>query len=285
MHPLTKVLVVLAALLSIALAALTIAYTGNAEKIRAEFQSERELRQAAQDAAARDMTSHESERVRLRSENDALVSQIAGLTATIDNLQREGARLMADLQNAQAEGLGVQAKIDQLTATNQTLSNLIAQYRTEVTTLRENELRYAQREIELADRASDLSGQLEVAVENNRALQEQLVSLRDQLASAAGGAAAGVSSVSDTIRPSFPISARVTDVRTDATGRVMVQIDAGSNDRLRERMELSLVRGGQFLGKVIVQAVDIEESVGRVDFLSMPVTEIRSGDMVMSVIQ
>ncbi|MBL0921175.1 MAG: hypothetical protein IBJ10_03490 [Phycisphaerales bacterium] len=285
MHPLTKVLVVLAALLSIALAALTIAYTGNAERVRAEFQSERELRQAAQDAAARDMTSHESERTRLRSENDALQAQIAGLTSTIDNLQREGARLMADLQNAQAAGLGVQAKIDQLTATNQTLTTLIAQYRTEVTTLRSNELRYAQREIELSDRASDLSGQLEVAVENNRSLQEQLVSLRDQLASAAAGAGAGSTAAGDTIRPSFPIQARVTSVRTDATGRVLVQIDAGSNDRLRERMELSLVRGNQFLGKVIVQAVDIEESVGRVDFLSMPRTEVRQGDMVMSVIQ
>ncbi len=285
MHPLTKVLVVLAALLSVALAALTIAYTGNAEKIRSEFQSERELRQAAQDAASRDMTAHEAERNRLRSENDALQAQISGLTSTIDNLQRDNSRMMADLQTAQAEGLSVQAKLDQLTATNQTLSNLIAQYRTEVTNLRENELRYAQREIELADRSSDLSGQLEVAVENNRSLQEQLVSLRDQLASAQAGAAAGTTGSMDSIRPSFSINARVTDVRTDSAGRVLVQIDAGSNDRLRERMELSLVRGGQFLGKVIVQAVDIEESVGRVDFLSMPQTEVRPGDMVMSVVQ
>lgn len=285
MHPLTKVLVVLAALLSVALAALTIAYTGNAEKIRSQFQAERDLRQAAQDAANRDLSAHTAEQMRLRTENETLQSQIAGLTSTIDNLQRENSRTMADLQNAQAEGLGVQAKIDQLTATNQTLSNLIAQYRTEVTTLRENELRYAQREIELADRASDLSGQLEVSVENNRSLQEQLVSLRDQLASAATGSAGAGSTAADTIRPSFPIQARITDVRKDSTGRVMVQIDAGSNDRLRERMELSLVRGNQFLGKVIVQAVDIEESVGRVDFLSMPVTEVRTGDMVMSVIQ
>ncbi len=197
MHPLTKVLVVLAALLSVALAALTIAYTGNAEKIRSEFQSERELRQAAQDAASRDMTAHEAERNRLRSENDALQAQISGLTSTIDNLQRDNSRMMADLQTAQAEGLSVQAKLDQLTATNQTLSNLIAQYRTEVTNLRENELRYAQREIELADRSSDLSGQLEVAVENNRSLQEQLVSLRDQLASAQAGYITGQALVVD----------------------------------------------------------------------------------------
>lgn len=284
MHPLTKVLAVLAALMSLALATLTIVYTANAESVRAGYLSERSRREAAEEASNRDRASYNTELLRKQAESDALNNQIAELRGVIADMQRDNARLLADVQTAKAAEASVQAKIDQLSATNQTLSNLISQYRTEVQTLRESELRYAQREIELADRNSDLTGQLEVALENNRALQEQLVELRDQLASARAGGA-GAAGEGGAVVASIPVRARVTGVRRDANGALLVQIDAGANDRLREQMELSIVRGNQFLAKVVLQAVDIEESVGRVDFLSRPETAIQTGDLVMSLVQ
>lgn len=280
MHPVTKVLVVFAALLSIGLAALTIAFTANAERIRADFSAERESAAAARDAASRDMAAHNEERNRLRAEIDALHNQVSELTSRLDAVQRENSRLLADLKSAETGALAVQAQLDQLTATNETLSNIIARYRDEVTTLRDNELRYAQREIELSDRVSDLSGQLEVAIENNRALQEQLVEMRDQLA--AGGAARTGETIA---RAAIPVRARITGVKRSPSGDLLVQIDAGSNDQLRERMELSIVRGDRFLAKVVITTVDITESVGRVDFLGRPATEIRAGDYVISLVQ
>lgn len=282
MHPVTKVLVVLAALLSIALAALTIAFTANAERLRGDFVNEREAAQAARDAASRDMSAHSEERNRLRSEIDSLHNQVSEMTSRLDGMQRENSRLLAELRTAESASLAVQAQLDQLSATNETLSNLIARYRDEVTSLRESGLRFAQREIGLSDRVSDLSGQLEVALENNRALQEQLVEVRDQLAAAATGETVDRDAVA---RPSMPIRARITDVRRGPAGDLLVQIDAGQNDMLRAMMELSIVRGDRFLGKVVLQTVDIAASVGKVDFLGLPATEIRSGDYVISVIQ
>lgn len=286
MHPLTKVLVVLAALLSIALAAFTIAYTANAERLRSDFADARELARAAQEQATRDGSAHATERARLEAQLTDLGNQVSGLQAGLANLQRDNARLLADVKNAEADKLSVQAKIDQLSATNQTLSALISKYRDEVTTLRGNELGYARREIELSDRASDLAGQLEVALENNRSLQEQLVELRDQLAGSARSGAGGVASAGgERIKPTSAIRARVTGVRKDPTGTILVQIDQGSSGLLRPNMELSVVRGQQFLGKLVVQTVDVSESVGRMDYLGRAPVAIEPGDMVLSLVQ
>ena len=286
MHPLTKVLVVLAALLSIALAAFTIAYTANAERLRSEFADARELARAAQEQATRDGSDHATERARLEQQIADLGNQASSFQNSLAGLQRDNARLLADLKTAEADKLSIQAKIDQLAATNQTLSALIAKYRDEVTTLRSNELQYARREIELSDRASDLSGQLEVALENNRSLQEQLVEMRDQAANARRGVSSASSLGGDTIKPSAAIRARITSVRSDpATGAVLVQIDQGTTGQLRQNMELSVVRGQQFLGKVVLQTVDVAEAVGRVDFLGRTAVAILPGDMVISLIQ
>jgi hypothetical protein len=283
-HPLTKVLVALAALLSIAVAAFTIAYTANADRVRSELLNERELARTAQDMAAKDKAAHAAEKAGWEQEKDALGRQVAEMDTRVSSLMQDNARLLADVKTREAEGLSAQAKIDQLSATNQTLSSLIAKYRDEVTGLRQAELGYARREIELSDRASDLQGQLEVAVESNRALQEQLVDARDQLqAGRSGGTAARAGE--GTLKASFPVRARVSSVRRDPSGDVLVQIEAGSSDQLRERMELSLVRGSALLGKVVLQTVDINESVGKVDFLGRPAVEVREGDMVMSLVQ
>ncbi len=284
MHPLTKVLVVLAALLSIALSALTIAFTANADRVRREFEGERQLRIAAQDSVDRERNAHQTEKARLETELTSLQGTNTGLVGTVADLQRDNARILADLKSLEATGLSTQAKIDQLTAMNQTLTSLIAKYREEVTTLRENELRFARREIELGDRLADVTGQLEVAVENNRALQEQLVELRDQLATARTGGA-GSSGGETVVKATTPVRARITGVRKDSSGDVLVQIDAGSNSQLRANMELSIVRGEKFLAKVVVQAVDFAEAVGRVDFLGRQGLEIRPGDTVISLVQ
>lgn len=283
MHPLTKALAVLAALLSVAVAAFTIAYTANAERIRSELLSSREEAEAARGMSARDRTDSAAKEATWEKEKGALAGTISGLEARVSDLQRDNSRLLADLKGRETEALSTQAKVDQLSATNQTLSALISKYRDEVTTLRQNELGYARREIELADRASDLAGQLEVAVENNRALQEQLVEMRDQLQSQGSGGS--LARETGTLRATIPIRARVSGVQTGPNGDLLVQIEAGTNDQLRERMELSLVRGNTLLGKVVLQAVDTNESVGRVDFLGRPASPVREGDMVISLVQ
>jgi len=274
-HIVTKILVVLAAVLSVLLAALSVAYTANATQIREQFLD------LKADVATQQSRANEAQ-AKLNQRDNALTDEIAALQSEnqrlkeqFNTLQRERAQLLAEVQRLEVAREGVESKIDQLASTADTQAALITSYRDEVQLLRDNELRYAQREIELADRINDLSGQLEVAQETNRALQEQLVELRDETglgdnAVAFDGSAAG-----------GPIQARILNVRRDAGGNTLVAIDAGSNDRLRQGQELSIARGNSFVAKVVLQEVNLNESIGRVDFLGRS-ADVRPGDLVFA---
>jgi len=277
-HVVTKILVVLATVLSILLAAMSVAFTANADRVRSENERLRTMRDAQDSTITSSKAADGAARDRLEERIGELNDELARMNREMIALQQDAARHMADAESAKAEAVAVQAKLDQLASTVATQTELISNYRSEVTTLRDNELRYSRREIELADRISELTGQLEVAQETNRALQERLAEVRsggpeagDRTASARPGAGSG------------PVRAQITQLRRDSgSGSVMASIDAGSNDRLRERMELSIVRGNEFIGKLTLERVDLNEAVGRVDLLGNTRTSVRPGDIVVT---
>ncbi len=283
MHILTKILAVFAALLAIGLSALTIAYTANADRVRSDYQAQ-VLRAQASEARAAEASANANITVGIiQNQIDEIGRQRDALEAEASQLRQNNARLLTDARQAEAAEQSIRSKIDQLAATSETLSRIVASYREEVATLRTNELRYARNETQLSDRVNDLTGQLEVALENNRALQEQLVEVRTQLATVErGGSSADTNSFA---AAATPIRARVTDVRRGPAGELLIEINAGSRDQLRANNELSLVRGDTFLGKVRLTRVDPQLSVGVVDFLGRPSLDVREGDMVVSVIQ
>lgn len=278
MHVVTKILVVLATVLSILLAAMSVAFTANADRIR----SENERLRTMDDAQSRTIQAKEaasgSARDRLEDRIGELNDEIARTNREMLAFQQDNARLMADTEAARAEAVAVQAKIDQLASTVATQTELIASYRSEVTTLRDNELRYARREIELADRISDLTGQLEVAQETNRALQERLAEAQFSSGRPGGSVAGGTRG-----ETAGPVRAQITELRRDpGSGATLASIDAGSNDRLRRNMELSIVRGNEFIGKLTLETVDLNESVGRVNMLGNRQASVRPGDIVVT---
>jgi hypothetical protein len=62
---------------------------------------------------------------------------------------------------------------------------------------------------------------------------------------------------------------------------VLVQINAGLNDQLRQRMKLNVVRDGGFVGSVVLEVVDLNESVGRLELLRDGAGAVQSGDLVL----
>jgi len=277
-HVVTKILVVLATILSILLAAMSVAFTANADRVRSEIERLRTM----EDAQSRTLQAKEAAsgaaRDRLEDRIAELNDELARVSREMLALQQDNARLMADAEGARAEAAAVQAKIDQLASTVATQSELISSYRSEVTSLRDKELRYARREIELSDRISELAGQLEVAQETNRALQERLAEAQFAEGRPGGRVAAGA-----TGSASGPVRAQITELRRDpSTGSTLASIDAGANDRLRRNMELSIVRGNEFIGKLTLETVDLNESVGRVDLLGNRQATVRPGDLVVT---
>ena len=72
----------------------------------------------------------------------------------------------------------------------------------------------------------------------------------------------------------------VNAVRTEAaTGKTLVQINLGANDRMRENVKLLVFRGGQFIGNVVLKTVDLQDSLGEVVLLSEGM-QVQPGDRV-----
>jgi hypothetical protein len=276
-HIVTKVLVVFSAVLAILLAALSVAYTANADRIRNEY---KDLRADADSLmAAKGLVETSSADARQRNSGVILDLEDQLEDAQRDRLalQESTQQILADRNTLQVNFQGMQSKIDQLTAAVDTQANLLSSYRDEVRLLRDNELRYAQREIDMMDRINDVAGQLEVAQETNRALQEQLIALQTQ--SGLGGPAVAAADGNSGVR------ARVTRVQRERGGdKLLASIDAGTNDSLRQNQELTIVRNNSFVAKLILENVTLNEAVGRIDTLGRNV-EVRPGDIVVTNIR
>lgn len=292
MHIVTKVLVVVAAVLSVLLAGLAISYASNADRLVAELKLERDKTAKAEAQASASTASAAAQVEDVMNKIKALESTNQTLTASLTNLQGDNARLLAEVNSLKQAALTHSAQIDQFTAVVQTYAALNKSQSDELNTLRQKDLAHARREIELTDRINDLTGEVDVSRETNRTLQEQLVDLRDQMdrgglgGGTTGSSTSGGSSIAAApseqvfLRAPTSLRARVTSVRTDDAGNVIVSIDAGASDRLRERMKLNIVRD-RFLATVVLERVDQNEAVGKVDFLGRKDIQIQNGDLVV----
>lgn len=283
MHIVTKFLIVFAAVLSIVLAGLTIAYTSNAGTLREAVQlSENKASQAVAQAAAL-TASTAAERESLQQKINSLETSLQQAVTRTADLQGENAKLLAEVNSLKQASVSHAAQIDQFTAVVQTYAALNKTQSDELNGLRAKELDSARKEIELSDRINDLLGELEVSRETGRSLQEQLVAARESLDRAEqGGTSLGVSGIDQPLlRAPANFRTQVNDVRADESGNTLVTVPAGASDGLREKMRLSIVREGSFLATLVLERVDQNESVGRVDFLGREIT-IQAGDRVIA---
>lgn len=277
MHWVTKVFTVGAAVLSILLAALVMTYSVNVKALRDDHSNQVAARLEAQATKDAQIAMAADERNRWALDKQAAAAERQSLLDQVAQLQRDNSQLRTEKTQAEAARDTVTNKISELGATTKTLTAMVESMREEQKTLRENEMRTRVKEIQLLDKNNDLVAQLDVLTQQSRALQEQVVEQKRQMEMIrAGGESAG-----DVDRPialrSF--KGRVTEVRRDPnTGELHAQINLGSNDGVRDRMELSLARGSQFLGKLIVLKTDLQWAVGRVDTLG--VTDPQTGKSV-----
>lgn len=283
MHTVTKVLVVFAAILCVLLAALTMAYSVNAERIVSDYKAQVLAKQTAEQSASSDIS---SARLEMDVQNNMireLRNTQTNLNNQIQSLQAELATKRAEVNAAQLAGDASKSQIDNLTASVKTYSQLIDSYRGEVTKLRENELSFRQKEIELVDRLNDLESQREVQDGNIRALQEQLAELRRTIDSHGTGVPAqGIAA--GPYKPSIPISGKIVAVGAtkSGSGKPIVTMNVGTNNQVRENMELAIFRGGNFIANVVVTKTDLQWAVGEVNTLGKNV-DIREGDSVGSL--
>lgn len=273
MHIVTKFLVVIAAILSMLLAGLSIAYSHNADRLVAELSVQKD-RAAKADAQAAAVTSqHAAERESLQSKIAALEATLQDATSKVAALQGENTRLMADTNSLKQASVTHAAQINDFTAVIQTYAALNKAQSDELAQLRRKDLDATRKEIELTDRINDIEGELTVTRESNRSLQEQLVASQEQYDRAQSGSSMASAGQSPTgpsqgafLRAPRDFMARVTNV-LDESGTTLVEIDAGASDKLKPGMKLNVSRGSSFIGHVVLTEVHQNRSVGRLDYL------------------
>lgn len=284
MHVLTKVFVFIAAVLSVALSTLVIAFAVNIDKIREDYQNLASAKAAIEAQSAAASAISDQERSRLNSVIEQLSREQATLKASLGNLENERNTLSAARAKAETERDAITAKIAELGETTKTQATLITSYRDEVTTLRKNELDYRQRALDMDNRLNDLESQREVLEQNFRAVQEQLAEAKRSSASAAAPAAGIVSGAADQsfVYTGPRIQGRIEDVKVDAsTGKTLVKLSVGTNDRVSKNMKMFLVRGDQFVANVVVITPDLKWSVAEVTLVNKGL-QVMAGDLVVS---
>lgn len=282
MHIVTKILVVLGALLSVLLAALTIAFSANADAVRAALVSEQNARAAAVQSA-NDANSLAGQQIAsLQKGKETAESKAADFERQIKDLQNERATLLAEVETARFGDQSLKNQIDSLTAQAQANAAIIKALNDEAGKLRGEQVASARRETELVDRLNDLESQRQVLEQNTRSLQEQLAEARLTAEQArTGSAATGPGGLTAFASTGPLVQARVVSLVTSPNGEELAELDQGSSAGLKAGQRLSVVRDGRFVASITLTTLNLQRSVGRVDRLGRPV-EVRGGDLVLS---
>jgi DNA repair exonuclease SbcCD ATPase subunit len=261
---------------------MAVVYAVNVDRVRSAYVS-LQAKEAATNAiysntASAAATAQTKSAAQLAEVQNALNDAVAANRS----LQQEQANLLTAKNKAEAALSSIESKIAELGETVRTQAALITSYRDENSSLRNNELTYRQRALEMDERLSDLESQREVLDQRYKATLEQIADLQKQLSSG-GTATASAGGASQPFVYSGPrIQGSIEEVQQDAaTGRQLVRLNVGTNDRVAKSMKFLVVRDNQFLCNVVVTQPDLRWSIGVIDTLNKNV-DVRPGDQVLS---
>ncbi len=286
MHVLTKILVVFCAVLSLLLAALTMAFATNADRIRASIDSERANRVALESQYREQIAGYAAEKATIEARLQASDADRTSLNQQVSQLSSERTSLRTEVERAKADADAIRNQISEFGATSATQTALIKSYRDEVSRLRDELVKASKREIELVDRINDLTGQREVLEQNSRALKEQLeeTKLSIQSSQQAGSGVSASFAAAEPREYTGPlIRAAVTEVTSSPTGDLVV-INEGSNRGLRENTLLHVIRGQDYVASIALVRVEPSTSVGRITLVRKGMQVLRD-DTVLSRLQ
>jgi len=139
-HVLTKVFVVIASLLAVALSALVTANATNTDRVVRAFRDMESAQRTAEAALRSSEHQHLAELAVLTSRLTAANKDVEARNAEILRFSGEVSTLRKEKQDANNRAASIEGKISQLGEVAKTQATIIGSMRSEVTTLRDNEL-------------------------------------------------------------------------------------------------------------------------------------------------
>ncbi len=283
MHILTKVFAVFASVLSLVLATLTMSMAFNISEVSSALRDAEAT--AAQEKSQKDAEVNRaaSERSRLEAQMTDAFNEIARLRGVNTDIASENARLRSEVSREREAAQAIQTQIGDFDKTVAAQTRLIESYRDQINQLRGDNSRIRSESLAIEDRLNDRESELGVLNQQIRALQEQLAAVETSMQ---GGSASATTAAGQAARPfefTGPvITTRVSGKAVDpASGKQLVELAAGSTDRLANNMKLFVTRGNQWVADITVVRTDLNQAVARVE-LSAPGQVIQPGDIVLS---
>lgn len=290
MHILTKIFIVLVALLSVLLVPLVVTYVHNEDAYQKRFQAAE-----AQSAASRSQL--EAERASFAANLSRKDTQLQeqgsvnrDLRRQLDQSDRETRELKARITEAEAMDADIRAHLSTLSSAVDAGQTLTESLVNEIRQLRRDALSSERQKVELDEALRESQAELEVAERARRALAEELQRLKDEKAAAIETISRYVAAYGDLAAdrnraavgglPDIDLDARIVRVRRMAD-QSLAEIDAGSRDGVKVGWIVPIGRE-DFIANLRIIEVDINTATGVIEMENVDTRgRVEVGDRVL----
>jgi len=274
-HVLTKIFIVLVALLAVAIVPLVAVNATNESTFQKKFKEAQASVTAAEAVLNTERSAWLAAQQKLEGDLRAMEARVADLTKQADAKSAEARKAQQELAGTKAAQASIATSLEVLAqngkASNELTETLVAELRT----LRTRSMESEKRLVELQEAFDSSQSSLEVADAARRALQEEVKRLADEKDRALATVADYVSTVgelpkakagavSDRVVASRSVSATVIGVRRE-NGATLAEINAGSRDGVKAGWTMTIGDGSTFVGNLRITEVDVNRAVGVVE--------------------
>jgi len=289
LSPLTKTFAVLVTVLSILLLALVVPFVYNTNNYKAQVQSAQHQVLAAQANAQMAQQENNALRAARNQQDAATSSKISEQTATITDLRQKLQDAQAQARAAKGRVAALEASYTQLAAAERQNAQLLTQVTNDLKTSQSKVVNQSRQMIDLSNRNEELQATLDSLnrqvrrfAENLHQAQQQVQQYKARIARlpanvkqqvAGGNQAEQIVSYAPT-----PIAGKITGIDHPSKSLTLAEVNVGRNDNVKKNMRFMVYRQNKFLGFLVIQQVDSNASVGRVEAVRGP---LKSGDQVL----
>lgn len=277
MHVLTKIFVVLVALLTMAIVPLVAVNATNEASFKTKFKSAETSAAAAEAALAAERSAWMNAQQKLESDLRAMEGRVADLQKQLDSKSVAARKAEQELAGAKAMQASVASSLEVLVQNGKASSELTDALVAELRDLRSKSMDAEKRLVELQEAFDASQSNLEVADAARRALQEEVKRLSDEKDRAIATIAEYVASVGEITKAragavgdgtrvvaSKNLSATIINVYR-GEGAPLAEVNAGSRDGLQPGWTMTIGDGSTFIGTLRITEVDVNRAVGVVE--------------------
>jgi chromosome segregation ATPase len=274
-HVLTKIFIVLVALLTVAIVPLVAVNATNESTYQKKFKEAQAAAAAAEAVLNTERSAWLASQQKLEGDLRTMETKVADLQKQADAKSAEARKAAQELAGTKAAQASIAASLEVLAANGKATGQLTETLVAELRSLRTRSMEAEKRLVEVQEAFDASQSSLEVADAARRALQEEVKRLADEkdraLATVADYVAsvgelpkARAGAVSERVVADRNVSASIISVRREK-GATLAEINAGSRDGVKAGWVMTIGDGSTFVGNLRLTEVDVNRAVGVVE--------------------